>query len=59
MKDIIEALAENAAKEEFIDRVAIAVLPELIKEWPYRHACEHAYDVAQLLLLEKKERNNA
>ena len=59
MKDTLEALAEKAADEEFMDKVAIAVLPELIKEWPYRHACEHAYDVAQLLLLEKKERNNA
>ena len=57
-KDTLEALADKITDEEFKDRVAIAVLPELIKEWPYRHACEHAYDIAQLLLLEKKERNN-
>ena len=58
MKDTLEALADKITDEEFKDRVAITVLPELIKEWPYREACKHAYVVAQLLLEEKKERNN-
>ena len=59
MKDIIEALAEKAADDEFKDRVAIAVLPELIKENTYLDACIDAYCIANFLLGEKKRRNNA
>ena len=54
MKDIIEALAEKAADEEFMDRVAIAVLPELIKEMSYQDACIDAYHIADLFLEVKK-----
>ena len=59
MKDTLEALAEKAADEEFKDRVAIAVLPELIKENTYLDACIDAYCIANFLLGEKKRRNNA
>ena len=59
MKDTIVALAEKALDEEFKDRVAIAVLPELIKENTYLDACIDAYCIANFLLGEKKRRNNA
>ena len=59
MKDTLEALAEKAADEEFKDRVAIAVLPELIKDNTYLDACIDAYCIANFLLGEKKRRNNA
>ena len=59
MKDIIEALAEKAADEEFKDCVAIAVLPYLLTEYSMMLAVSQSYDIAELMLHEKKERNNA
>ena len=59
MKDTLEALAEKALDEEFKDRVAIAVLPELIKDNTYLDACIEAYCIANFMLGEKKRRNNA
>lgn len=65
MKNIVEALEEaeklleKAADEEFMDRVAIAVLPELIKENTYLDACVDAYCIANVLLGEKKRRKHA
>ena len=59
MKDIIEALAEKAEKIEFLDRVAIAVLPSLLTEYSMMLAVSQSYDIAYLMLQEKKERNNA
>lgn len=59
MKDIIEALAEKAAKKEFLDRVAIAVLPKMLDEYSMMLAVSQSYDIAELMLREKKERNNA
>ena len=58
MKDTIEALAEKAADEEFKDRVAIAVLPSLLAEYSMMLAVSQSYDIAELMLREKKERNN-
>ena len=58
MKDIIEALADKAADEEFKDRVAIAVLPSLLSEYSMMLAVSQSYDIAELMLQEKKERNN-
>ena len=46
MKDTLEALAEKALDEEFMDRVAIAVLPSLL--------AEHAYDLADAMLKERE-----
>ena len=59
MKDIIEALADKAIDEEFKDRVAIAVLPYLLTEYSMVLAASQSYDIAELMLHEKKERNNA
>ena len=59
MKDIIEALADKATEEEFMDRVAISVLPSLLAEFSLEMAVSQSYDVAYLMLQEKKERNNA
>ena len=60
MKDTIVALAEKAADEEFKDRVAIAVLPTCL-EYYYESisAIENSYLIAELMLEEKKRRNNA
>ena len=59
MKDTIVALAEKALDEEFMDRVAIAVLPYLLTEYSMMLAVSQSYDIAELMLHEKKERNNA
>ena len=59
MKDTIVALAEKALDEEFMDRVAIAVLPSLLAEFSLEMAVSQSYDIAELMLHEKKERNNA
>ena len=58
MKDTVEALAEKALDEEFLDRVAIAVLPSLLAEYSMMLAVSQSYDIAELMLREKKERNN-
>ena len=58
MKDIIEALAEKAADEEFMDKVAISVLPKMLDEYSMMLAVSQSYDIAYLMLQEKKERNN-
>ena len=58
MKDTIVALAEKALDEEFMDRVAIAVLPSLLSEYSMMLAVSQSYDIAELMLREKKERNN-
>ena len=59
MKDIIEALADKITDQEFMDRVAIAVLPSLLAEYSMMLAVSQSYDIAELMLHEKKERNNA
>ena len=57
--DTLEALAEKSLDEEFKDRVAIAVLPYLLTEYSMMLAVSQSYDIAELMLHEKKERNNA
>ena len=59
MKDTIVALAEKALDEDFKDRVAISVLPSLLQEFSLEMAVSQSYDIAYLMLQEKKERNNA
>ena len=59
MKDTLEALADKASDEEFKDRVAIAVLPKMLDEYSMMLAVSQSYDIAYLMLQEKKERNNA
>ena len=59
MKDTLEALAEKAADEEFMDKVAISVLPKMLDEYSMMLAVSQSYDIAYLMLQEKKERNNA
>ena len=58
MKDIIEELANKALDEHFMDQVAIAVLPSLLAEYSMMLAVSQSYDIAELMLREKKERNN-
>lgn len=59
MKDTLEALADKITDEDFKDRVAIAVLPSLLAEYSMVLAVRESYDIAYLMLQEKKERNNA
>ena len=60
MKDTLEALAEKAADEEFKDRVAIEILPKCLEDYyEYTSAIDKAYFIAELMLEEKKRRNNA
>ena len=59
MKDTLEALADKITDQEFMDRVAIAVLPSLLAEYSMMLAVSQSYDIAELMLREKKERNNA
>ena len=58
MKDTLEALADKITDEEFKDRVAIAVLPSLLAEYSMMLAVSQSYDIAELMLRVKKERNN-
>ena len=58
MKDTIEALVDKITDQEFKDRVAIAVLPSLLAEYSMMLAVSKSYDIAELMLQEKKERNN-
>ena len=59
MKDTLEAMADKITDEEFKDRVAIAVLPSLLAEYSMMLAVSQSYDMAELMLHEKKDRNNA
>ena len=65
MKNIVDALEEaesllqKAADEEFMDKVAISVLPKMLDEYSMMLAVSQSYDIAYLMLREKKERNNA
>ena len=59
MKDTLEAMADKITDEEFKDRVAIAVLLPLLAEKSPMKAVSQSYDIAELMLHEKKERNNA
>ena len=60
MKDTLEALAEKASDEEFKDRVAIEILPKCLDDYyEYVSAIDKAYFIAELMLEEKKRRNNA
>ena len=54
----LEALADKITDQEFMDRVAIAVLPSLLAEYSMMLAVSQSYDIAELMLREKKERNN-